>query len=379
MRENDEITGLFRSRLADAEMTVREGFWEELQRNLPQAMAAGEGNASKLSAASASAGVPKRIPLTPRFYRVAAAASVVFVLGAASAAFWYFSPKEEIKEAFTQVAAMTPDGSLNGDVVQETFPSIHQANPTAQKPGAKHPGAVPAGLTAQAEDGDESVSVHVSITITQRVYGNNQQSGNGFYGNRTSSQNTASDHTNANLDTNQPASADEESGIANFQSASKKRNWALKAAIGSSLPKGDFNMPLTAGLSVERRLNNRFALETGVQYNRLEGNHNTLHTLGIPVKLNMMLASNSKVDFYAMVGGAAEKCIAGARDNGFGAEPVQLSVAGGVGVRYKMNDRFALFVEPTVSHHFDTDSKTKTLRTERPTNMNLLCGVRMTY
>lgn len=27
MRENDEITGLFRSRLAGAEMTVREDFW----------------------------------------------------------------------------------------------------------------------------------------------------------------------------------------------------------------------------------------------------------------------------------------------------------------------------------------------------------------
>ena len=49
-----------------------------------------------------------------------------------------------------------------------------------------------------------------------------------------------------------------------------------------------------------------------------------------------MLASTPKVDFYAMVGGVAEKCIAGAPDNGFGAEPVQLSVAAGVGVRYKM-------------------------------------------
>ena len=50
-----------------------------------------------------------------------------------------FSPKEEIKEAFTQVAAMTPEGNLNGDVVQESFPSIHQANPMAQKPGTQHP------------------------------------------------------------------------------------------------------------------------------------------------------------------------------------------------------------------------------------------------
>lgn len=138
-------------------------------------------------------------------------------------------------------------------------------------------------------------------------------------------------------------------------------------------------MPLTAELNVERRLNDRFSLEAGVQYNRLEGDHATLHTLGIPVRLNMMLASSSKVDFYALAGGMAEKCIAGAPDNGFSAEPVQLSVAAGLGVRYKMNDRVALFAEPSVSHHFDTDSQSKTLRTERPTNLNLLCGVRVTY
>ena len=101
MRENDEITGLFRSRLAGAEMTVREDFWEGLQRDLPSPVAA-KGR--------------RPLFLSPRFHRVAAAASVVFVLGAASAAFWYFSPKEEIKEAFTQVAAMTPEGNLNGDV-----------------------------------------------------------------------------------------------------------------------------------------------------------------------------------------------------------------------------------------------------------------------
>ena len=170
MRENDEITGLFRSRLAGAEMTVREDFWEGLQRDLPSPVAA-KGR--------------RPLFLSPRFHRVAAAASVVFVLGAASAAFWYFSPKEEIKEAFTQVAAMTPEGNLNGDVVQESFPSIHQANPMAQKSGTQHPAnGIPAGLTAQADE-DESMSVHVSIRITQRVYGNQQQPGNGYYSNGT--------------------------------------------------------------------------------------------------------------------------------------------------------------------------------------------------
>ena len=62
MRENDEITGLFRSRLAGAEMTVREDFWEGLQRDLPSPVAA-KGR--------------RPLFLSPRFHRVAAAASVV--------------------------------------------------------------------------------------------------------------------------------------------------------------------------------------------------------------------------------------------------------------------------------------------------------------
>lgn len=367
MRENDEITGLFRSRLADAEMTVREGFWEELQHDLPS---------------STSVKGRKYLLLSPRFHRVAAAASVVFVLGAASAAFWYFSPKEEIKEAFTQVAVLTPEGNLNGDVVQESFPSIHQADPIAQKPGTQHPASgVPVGPMAQADE-DESVSVHVSIRITQRVYGNQPQAGNGYYGHGTPVSNRnyhSNDHaTEDEVNQSAPSSAKGKQEKVASATPSKSRNWALKASVGTSLPKGDFNMPITAGVSVERRLNKLFSLEAGLQYNRLDGER-TLHTLGIPVRLNMMLASTPKVDFYAMAGGAAEKCIAGAPDNGFGAEPVQLSVAAGIGVRYKMNDRFALFAEPSVSHHFDTDSQSKTLHTERPTNLNLLCGVRMTY
>lgn len=389
MKGNNEITGLFRSRLAGAEMTVRDGFWEELQSDLLKAGAdATDASAVVASgqAANLSGQKQKSFVLTPRFYRVAAAASVVLVLGAASAAFWYFSPKEEIQEAFTKVATLTPEGSLNGDVVQEKFPSIHDANPTAQKPGHKYPGqSSSATVLASNDEEDESVSVTVSITITQRVYGNNhQQGGNGMYGQNASTQNgndyhVTTDPANTTPNTNSNVRSKRKgAALASADAAGRKHNWAFKAGVGTSLPKGDFGMPFTANLSAERRLNKHFSLEAGLQYNRLDADH-TIHTLAVPVKLNAMLASSSKVDFYATLGGAVEKCIAGAGDNGFGAEPIQLSVAAGLGVRYKLNDRIALFAEPTVSHHFDTDSQTKTLYTERPTNLNLLCGVRMTY
>lgn len=367
MRDNDEITGLFRNRLTNTEMTVQDGFWEKLQKDLSQT--------------EAVAGQRKTLLLSPRLCRIAAAASVIFVLGVASAAFWYFSPKEEIKEAFTQVATMTPDGSLNGDVVQETFPSIHQTEPVAQKPGMKQPAGIPASVTAQEED--ETVSVRVSITISQRVYGNQQQTGNGFFNNGLTAQagngyQSVGSATDTNPESASSVSMEEDPNSTHLKTRTKLHKWALKTAIGTSLPKGNYHMPLTAGITMERVLNNRLALETGIQYNRLHADR-TLHTLGIPVKLNVTLASTSTVDLYATVGGAAEKCIAGAVDNSFSAEPVQLSVAAGIGIRYKLNDRFALFAEPSVSHHFDTESETKTLRTERATNLNLLCGVRMTY
>ena len=39
-KENDEITDLFRTRLADAGMNVRDGFWEELSQEIPVALPA---------------------------------------------------------------------------------------------------------------------------------------------------------------------------------------------------------------------------------------------------------------------------------------------------------------------------------------------------
>ena len=93
-KENDEITDLFRARLADTGMNVRDGFWEELSQDIPVACQH-----------------RRRLLL----FRVAAAASVLLVLAASSATFLYFSPKEEMEEAFTKIAA-TNGGQMDGYV-----------------------------------------------------------------------------------------------------------------------------------------------------------------------------------------------------------------------------------------------------------------------
>ena len=117
-KENDEITDLFRTRLADAGMAVRDGFWEELSQDIPVAC-------------------QHRRRLI--FFRVAAAASVLLVLAASSATFWYFSPKEEMEEAFTKIVVAN-SGRMDGDGVR--------ANqlPTAMEPVLPKPAPKSFGL-----------------------------------------------------------------------------------------------------------------------------------------------------------------------------------------------------------------------------------------
>ena len=92
-KENDEITDLFRTRLADAGMSVRDGFWEELSQEIPVACQH-----------------RRRILL----FRVAAAASVLLVFGGLVGYFLVFLSQEEMEEAFTKIA-VTNGGQMDGD------------------------------------------------------------------------------------------------------------------------------------------------------------------------------------------------------------------------------------------------------------------------
>lgn len=363
MRENDEITGLFRHRLGKAEMEVRDGFWEDLQRDLPKVQMVSH---------------QKNIPFSPRFYRIVAAASVVFVLGAASAAFWYFSPKEEIKQAFTEVATLTASGNMNGDIVQESFPPIQQPVLASRESRLQeHGDAKP--YEADKDTDDEKVSVRLSITITQHVYGNRQPQEGGQYAHAggMSQYNASSDNVaEQNASSSVSMAEDKEEGMEKVHSV--VRNWAIKASVGSSLPKDAFKAPVTAGLSVERKLNKILSLEAGLQYNYLSVDNplvDDLHTLSVPLRLNVSLLTSPKVELYAVAGGAAEKSI----NKSFSEDPIRLSAMAGLGVGYKINERLSLFAEPLLSHYFATDSNIQSLRSERKTNMNLLCGIRMAY
>ena len=272
-KENDEITDLFRSRLGNAEMTVRDGFWEELN--------------SEMMVRSHHRKVV--------FFRVAAAASVLLVLAASSAAFWFFSPKAEIEEAFTQVAVVSGNTThLDGDVVKQDFTPM-RSEPVLGKPAPKRSGV----LAQSSGEEDDSVSVTVSMsfsfssTTTRRRQNNHpdksywQAGGEGGALASSADGPRPDDHTVV---------------------ADKSRTWAVKAAVGTALPaaNGKYKMPVTAGLTVEKKINKHLAVETGLLYSNLRAEQN-LHYLGIPVKLNVFegpldlllhLIDKNKIDIY---------------------------------------------------------------------------------
>ena len=347
-KENDEITDLFRTRLADAGMSVRDGFWEELSQEIPVACQH-----------------RRRILL----FRVAAAASVLLVLAASSSTFLYFSPKEEMEEAFTKIA-VTNGGQMDGDGIR-----VNQL-PLPVEPVLPKPAPKSYGMLSQYTEEEDSLSITFSMSFS---FSSTTSTGNGNrYGNQ--GHNGYWQATNGN--TGSSVASEEQSNVDMSQpKAVKKHRWAMKVQVGTALPadNGTYKMPVSAGVTVERKLNDFLGIETGLLYSNLRSAGQHLHYLGIPVKVNVTLVDTKKIDLYATVGGIADKCIAGAPDNSFKEEPIQLAVTAGIGINYKINDRLAVFAEPGVSHHFKTDSKLATVRTKRPTNFILLCGLLMTY
>ena len=297
--------------------------------------------------------------------RAASVAAVLFVLLASSAAFWFLSPNEEIEQAFTQLEASNTN-VLKGDDVYQSFtpPSFVAAMQKATSPRSS-------AMSNHFEDQDSvSVSFSFSFSITSSQENSYRSQFPDDYFWRVG--------LNSNDDSGATSAA---STVLSKVDSSNKNKWSAKVYGGVSLAekKVSTKLPFTLGATVERKLNKYLSVEAGLQYSNVPSANNNLQYIGIPVRLNGTFINTKKVDLYATIGGVADKCIAGAPNNDFKNEPIQLAVTAGVGVNYKINEQLALFVEPGVNHHFKTDSKLETARSKRPTNFNVLCGLRMSF
>lgn len=353
-QENDSIDRIFRSKLNETGMPVRPGFWDDLAHELPAS--------------------PSRKLLFIR--RFSAAASVLLLLMGASAALWYFSPKEEIADAFKQVIITTGTTPIQGtDVALEELAII-------QSPTPFKPAGIKAGTALSDEEEEEQITVSFSMSISYSSTSNRHTQTTSDY--QQAKQHaegadgiTEIDFSPANTATHAPKS---------------RHPWSLGVFASTGLLRDHsgsdtHSRPLSVGVSLQKQLSPRIALESGVIYTHLKSElfdaasattqEQTLHYIGIPVKAQIALYKRDKMNLYTAVGGMVELCAAA--KNTSVPDPIQLSLNASLGVQYKLSDRLSLYAEPGVSYHFDDGASASSIRKEKPLNMNLLCGVRMAF
>lgn len=163
----------------------------------------------------------------------------------------------------------------------------------------------------------------------------------------------------------------------------------------------DHKQPFSIGLTLEWAFAKRWALESGLTYTRLNSSFvqsttasytrqaQSIHYLGIPVRLHARLFNNRRWNVYAAAGGSVELPVAatltslqtgpgheGRYRSSHIAAPVQYSLNAGVGVQFRLTPRVGVYAEPSVQWFVPDGGDIETYRTEHPLHFVPAFGLR---
>lgn len=143
------------------------------------------------------------------------------------------------------------------------------------------------------------------------------------------------------------------------------------------------------GLSVGRKINTKTTLETGLVFTLLTSDvkmknagikDQEIQYLGVPLKLNYLIAGNQQCQFYTSGGLMLEHTMSATRGNQkLDIKSWQWSVALSAGGQLRVTPHLYLYLEPGVNWYFDTDAFAPSIRTESPVFFNLRGGLRFSY
>jgi hypothetical protein len=174
-------------------------------------------------------------------------------------------------------------------------------------------------------------------------------------------------------------------------------------AVERSLGKIEHKMPISAGLGVNYFLNDRWALQSGVVYTlfRSTGSYTNslanyaewkqnLHFVGIPLSATYKIAEWDRLQVYATGGGMCEFNVSGKLKETVIAEDLHTirnermkkplwSVNTRAGIDYAIWKIIYGYVEGGVSYYFDNHSDMETIRSEKPFNLSLQAGLRLSF
>lgn len=181
--------------------------------------------------------------------------------------------------------------------------------------------------------------------------------------------------------------------------------WTGNGEMGSSpLPEIDFSEgrhspALSFGITVRKRIDRRFSLESGLIYSylhsELEGSRvnadQKLHYLGVPLTAVCDLYKRNNWTIYISGGGMVEKGIrsqvSAAFRNGNWERKVdwsgsvsglQWSVNASAGIDYRFYNHISFYLEPRLTYYFD-NNQPESIRTQNPLTIGFGAGVRFNW
>lgn len=163
-----------------------------------------------------------------------------------------------------------------------------------------------------------------------------------------------------------------------------------------------YRIPLRAGVRVSIPITDRLAVESGVTYTRLSSTvesgskenyystDQTLHYIGIPLKLRYQVWNNKRAGVYVSGGGTVEKCVHGKAKTDFfigdgkhtytkqaiSEHRPQMSLALSVGLEANITKDISLFAEPGISYYINNHSNVDNVYKDKPFNVDLNIGIR---
>ena len=105
----------------------------------------------------------------------------------------------------------------------------------------------------------------------------------------------------------------------------------------------------------------------------------TLHFVGVPLRLNWRFVERGAFSAYLGGGGMVEKCVAARLGSeSFGEKALQWSLAAALGAQYRLGNHVALYFEPELSCYL-TDTELRTSRTDASPTLTLRLGMRFAF
>lgn len=160
-------------------------------------------------------------------------------------------------------------------------------------------------------------------------------------------------------------------------------------------------LPVTIGATLQVPLSRRLAIETGLTYTRLASTfdsgtstdflhqHQRIHYLGIPLRLQAQLLRAKGWRGYVAGGGSIELPVRsalstqrislthhGTVQHSHPSAPVQFALGAGIGIQYDVLPSVGIYAEPSVQWFVPTGSTVRTYRTEHPLRFVPTVGLR---